>query len=122
MDNTDFKIDLSYLKSVANGSDEFLIEMIDLFLDQNPEYFSQLNQFIIQENWNKVADLAHKIKPSLAFMGVKWAVGQMAEVEKSARNLENLDTIAAIFEELNSMSLKLYEKLKAIKVVLQGLS
>ena len=42
--SADFNLDLSYLQDVANGSNEFMIEMIQLFLDQTPGYFEQLDQ------------------------------------------------------------------------------
>lgn len=120
MDNSGFKLDLSYLKDVASGSTEFMIDMIDLFLDQTPTYFEQLEQFIIEENWPKVAEIAHKIKPTLAFMGVDSARESMAEIEQNARNLINLETISPAFQILKEMSLQLYNQLREVKASLQN--
>jgi HPt (histidine-containing phosphotransfer) domain-containing protein len=120
MDNAGFKVDLSYLKDVASGSDEFMIDMIDLFLDQTPAYFEQLEQFIAEENWSKVADIAHKIKPTLAFMGVDSARESMAEIEQNARNLKNLETISPAFQILKEMSVQLYKQLEEVKASLQN--
>lgn len=118
MDNTGFKVDLSYLKDVASGSDEFMIDMIDLFLDQTPGYFEQLEQFITDKNWSKVADIAHKIKPTLAFMGVDSARESMAKIEQNARNATNLDTISTAFEVLKDMTVQLYIQLAEVKASL----
>jgi len=120
MDNASFKVDLSYLKDVASGSDEFMIDMIDLFLDQTPAYFDQLEQFISEENWSKVADIAHKIKPTLAFMGVDSARESMAEIEQNARNLINLETISPVFQILKEMSVQLYKQLTEVKASLKN--
>lgn len=120
MDNAGFKLDLSYLKDVASGSDEFMIDMIDLFLDQTPAYFEQLEQFIFEKNWSKVADIAHKIKPTLAFMGVDSARESMAEIEQNARNLVNLETISPAFQILKEMSVQLYKQLEEVKASLQN--
>jgi len=120
MDNAGFKIDLSYLKDVASGSDEFMIDMIDLFLDQTPTYFEQLEQFISEGNWSKVADIAHKIKPTLAFMGVDSARESMAEIEQNARNLTNLETVSPAFQILKEMSVQLYKQLAEVKASLQN--
>jgi HPt (histidine-containing phosphotransfer) domain-containing protein len=120
MDNAGFKLDLSYLKDVASGSDEFMIDMIDLFLDQTPAYFEQLEQFIIEEDWSKVADIAHKIKPTLAFMGVDSARESMAEIEQNARNLINLQAISPAFQILKEMSVQLYTQLAEVKASLQN--
>jgi HPt (histidine-containing phosphotransfer) domain-containing protein len=120
MDNAGFKLDLSYLKDVASGSDEFMIDMIDLFLDQTPAYFEQLEQFISEENWSKVADIAHKIKPTLAFMGVDSARESMAGIEQNARNLVNLEAISPAFQILKEMSVQLYKQLEEVKASLQN--
>ena len=120
MDNAGFKVDLSYLKDVASGSDEFMIDMIDLFLDQTPAYFEQIEQFISEENWSKVADIAHKIKPTLAFMGVDSARESMAGIEQNARNLVNLEAISPAFQKLKEMSVQLYKQLAEVKASLQN--
>ncbi|WP_411275660.1 Hpt domain-containing protein [Daejeonella sp.] len=111
----EFKIDLSYLRDVSSGSNEFMIEMIDLFLDQTPAYFEQLNQFISEKNWTRVAEIAHKIKPTLAFMGADAAKESMAEIESSARSLTNTETIAPKFNSLYVFSSDLYTKLIEVK-------
>lgn len=120
MDKAGFKIDLSYLKDVASGSDEFMIDMIDLFLDQTPTYFDQMEQHIHEESWSKVADIAHKIKPTLAFMGVDSAKDSMAEIEHSARNLKNIETILPAFKVLKEMTVDLYTELARVKAELQN--
>jgi HPt (histidine-containing phosphotransfer) domain-containing protein len=120
MNNGGFKVDLSYLKDIASGSDEFMIDMIDLFLDQTPGYFDQLDQFIKESNWSRVADIAHKIKPTLAFMGVDSARESMAEIEQNARNLKNLESISPAFQLLKDMSLQLYKQLAEVKASLQN--
>ncbi len=108
-------VDLSYLRDVSSGSNEFMVEMIDLFLQQTPVYFEQLDQFIRDKNWTKVADIAHKIKPTLSFMGADAAKDDMAEIESNARNLKNLDKIAPAFKILNDLSTELFAKLNEIK-------
>jgi len=120
MDNAGFKIDLSYLRDVASGSDEFMIDMIDLFLDQTPLYFEQMEQHIQEEAWSKVADIAHKIKPTLAFMGVDSAKDSMAEIEKNARNLQNIETIQPAFNILKENTKGLYAELMRVKTELQN--
>jgi len=108
----EFSLDLTYLRDVSSGSNEFMIEMIDLFLDQTPGYFENLEKFIIEEDWSKVADVAHKIKPTLAFMGANAAKESMGEIESNARNLTNIDTIGSTFKALHEFSKVLFNKLQ----------
>ena len=113
--SADFNLDLSYLQDVANGSKEFMIEMIQLFLDQTPGYFEQLDQLIKDLNWPLVAEISHKIKPTLTFMGIESARANMAEIEQNARNLKNLETITPAFKILKEMSVQLFIKLAQVK-------
>ncbi|MFA5245133.1 MAG: Hpt domain-containing protein, partial [Pedobacter sp.] len=86
---------------------------------QTPSYFEQLNQHIQDENWSGAADIAHKIKPTLAFMGVESARISMAEIEQNARNLVNLNTIPEAFNKLNDLSKELFVKLEEVKKELE---
>ena len=113
--NADFNLDLSYLQDVANGSNEFMIEMMEMFLKQTPGYFEQLDQLIKDENWPVVADISHKIKPSLTFMGIESARVSLDEIEHNARNLKNLETITPAFKILKEMSVQLFIKLDQVK-------
>jgi HPt (histidine-containing phosphotransfer) domain-containing protein len=115
----EFSIDLSYLRDVSSGSNEFMVEMIELFLDQTPAYFEQLSQLIAEENWQKVAEIAHKIKPTLAFMGADAAKDRMAEIESNARNLTNTDSIRPAFNSLKEFSGELFTKLNEVKKELE---
>ena len=116
----DLQIDLTYLNDVAGGSSEFMVEMIDMFLDQTPDYFTQIDQSINQGDWSKVADIAHKIKPTLSFMGVDFAKNDMAEIERKARNLDAVEEIRPAFNKLKSLSVVLYRKLDEEKIKLQN--
>lgn len=116
----DLQIDLSYLNEVAGGSSEFMVEMIDMFLDQTPDYFTQIDLSINEGDWSKVADIAHKIKPTLSFMGVDFAKNDMAEIERKARNLDVVEEIRPAFNQLKSLSIVLYRKLEEEKIKLQN--
>lgn len=111
-DSSSLKIDLSYLEDIAGGSNEFIIEMIDMFLEQTPGYCNDIKQGILDKDWKKVSDIAHKIKPTLAFMGSHAAKDTMATIEMDARNLVNLDTIGVTFDKLHGVCLQLFVDLK----------
>jgi HPt (histidine-containing phosphotransfer) domain-containing protein len=83
--NKSFEIDMSYLSDIAGGSEEFMIEMIDIFIEQTPLYFEQLEEAVNSRDWKAVGDVAHKIKPTLAFMGIEEAKDIMADIERKAR-------------------------------------
>ena len=114
------EIDLSYLSDVANGSTEFIIDMIDIFIQQTPDYVQQLGAAIKEKDWKSVADISHKIKPTLAFMGVMKARDDMEVIESNARALENLDEIGSKFNELELVCKDLFAQLGELRKDLQS--
>ena len=95
-------IDLSYLQEVASDNTAFIIEMIDIFLEQTPDYVAILKQAVDEKNWSKIAEMAHKIKPTLAFMGANEGQITMASIEDRARLQEDYDGIKSDLDVLSS--------------------
>lgn len=113
--NEDVKIDLSYLDEVAGGNAEFIIEMIDIFLQQTPDYVASLKQAFEERDWKKIAEISHKIKPTLAFIGLHREQQEMANIEHQARAEENYDGIKASFEGLCNIFDVAYQSLESKK-------
>lgn len=113
-------LNLSYLNDVASGSVEFMVEMIDIFLEQTPGYFDTLTQAIKDGNWQTVADVAHKIKPTLAFMGVDKAKDDMQAIELKARGRTDLESIEPEFIKLKATCANLFAQLENYKKELEA--
>jgi HPt (histidine-containing phosphotransfer) domain-containing protein len=113
-------IDLTYLKEVSSDNNEFIIEMIDIFQAQTPGYFDQLEAALGNKDWNRVAEMAHKIKPTLTFMGVESARVVMASIETRARDGVDLEGIKTDFEDLKEVFQIIYLKLEDKKKELQA--
>ena len=78
-------LDLTFLNEIADGSDEFIIESIDMFLNQVPEILLIIDAGIADKNWPAVASAAHKIKPSLGFFGMPLSQELIQQVETMAK-------------------------------------
>ncbi|WP_374163370.1 2-amino-4-hydroxy-6-hydroxymethyldihydropteridine diphosphokinase [Arcticibacter sp. MXS-1] len=114
-----FEVNLSYLNDIAEGNKEFIIDMIDIFIEQTPVYFNQLATAIYEKDWKTAGDVAHKIKPTLAFIGVDAARDQMIEIERKARSLDKPEEIADLFDDLKDTLDDIYVSLENIKKDLQ---
>jgi 2-amino-4-hydroxy-6-hydroxymethyldihydropteridine diphosphokinase len=78
-------LDLSTLIEIADGSNEFLIESIDLFLQQTPDLLRTITNGMLAQDWPTVAAAAHKLKPNLGFFGMPICQSMMQEVELMAK-------------------------------------
>ncbi|MEM7110259.1 MAG: ATP-binding protein, partial [Bacteroidota bacterium] len=63
-------IDLSYLQGVCNNDQNFMREMIDTFVNNTPQIISEMMDRSAKNDWKQVSALAHKLKPSVTFMGL----------------------------------------------------
>lgn len=109
-------VDLSYLKNVCNNDETFMREMIETFVKNTPDIISDLDLMARAGNWSKVSGLAHKLKPSIAFMGLNQIKEQVKEIERLSKEGENIQlverhiaevtkTIHQAIEELNSLEI-----------------
>lgn len=112
-------LDLSYLSDMSGDSAEFMIEMIDMFKSQTPLYIADLEASIAAGDWEKAAGYAHKIKPTLSYVGREDARGHLQYIENSARELKDLETMPGAFQEFNDFAAILYRQLDEARAELE---
>jgi HPt (histidine-containing phosphotransfer) domain-containing protein len=78
-------LDLSFLYDIADGSTEFIVESIDMFLVHTPELLDTITNGIASGDWTVVAAAAHKLKPNLGFFGMAQCQASVQEVELMAK-------------------------------------
>ena len=97
-------LDLSTLFDIADGSDEFIVESIGMFLDQTPALIQDIENAITVENWPATASAAHKIKSNLGFFGMFYGQTLVQELELlSKANEPNPEAITAKFSQLKDI-------------------
>jgi HPt (histidine-containing phosphotransfer) domain-containing protein len=82
--NTDF--DLSFLYEIADGSDEFIVESIDMFSLQTPQLMQEIEQGIADRNWQVAGAAAHKLKPNMGFFGMLTLQSSMQQIEAMCKS------------------------------------
>jgi HPt (histidine-containing phosphotransfer) domain-containing protein len=85
MSNLDPDLDLSLLYEIADGSNDFIVESIDMFLDDVPELIGSMEQAIADNNWTDLSSSAHKLKSSLGFFGMATSQSLMQDIEIAAK-------------------------------------
>ena len=78
-------LDLSFLYDIADGSIEFIVESIDMFLNQTPELLQTITAAMAAKDWTTTAQAAHKLKPNLGFFGMPICQAIMQEIELMAK-------------------------------------
>jgi HPt (histidine-containing phosphotransfer) domain-containing protein len=77
--------DLSYLESMSMGSNELIIEMIQIFIDQLPEFTEGLVTHLKNKDYIALGALSHKAKSSVAVMGMQSLANDLKTLELNAK-------------------------------------
>ena len=97
-------LDLSFLNEIADGSNEFIIESIDMFLHHTPEMMQMITTGIADKDWTVVAQASHKLKPNLGFFGMPISQATIQEVELMAKaGAPDPDALISKFNEVKAI-------------------
>ena len=115
----DQDLDLAVLYEIADGSEEFIIESIDMFLQHTPEMLESIAAAIANKDWPVAASVSHKLKPNLGFFGMPISQATIQEVElMSKAGAPDPDLVLSKFNEVQtrvSANIITLEKIKADK-------
>ncbi len=78
-------VDLSYLEGIAEGDKDIIKELVEIFLDQMPEFTEGFADSFQDKDWLKIAAIAHKAKSSVVSMGMN---------DLGNRDLKNLELLS----------------------------
>jgi len=113
------KINLTYLKQVAGDNQEFIIQMIEMFLQKTPEALEEMETKFREQNWEDVRNIAHRIKPTYTYVGLGDIHKMLAKIEKCCQAKENLESISELIHEVETLSTaafaELQKELKSMK-------
>ena len=87
--------------------------MINVFIEKSSV---EINEILISTNekdWDTVAQIAHKMKPAIAYMGMGNIESRINDIIIWARSKENTDKIRIYSEFIKEVLNKVYELLRA---------
>lgn len=105
-------VDLTNLKELANDDKDFMLEMIEKFLQKTPEELNALTVQTKDKNWAELRKVAHKLKQSLSFIGAKELKESVASIEEYCIEGSNLDEIPKLVKNLQESCEQLFKELK----------
>lgn len=107
--------DLTYLKQVSNGDDNFIIEMIDVYLRETPEAIRNLENHFKNKEWKKFRAVTHKMKPSFSFFGLKDLYATVDSMEEYAGSETHLERLPELISKIKLTCLQAMQELENIK-------
>ncbi len=86
-------IDLSYLEKISGNDPIFIEEMVRSFINESPKDLRNMERAHAQKEWKSISELAHKMKPSLTFMGMNQTMELLNELRDAAREQDEDQTL-----------------------------
>lgn len=104
--------DLNYLKEYSDNDNEFVIEMIELFLENTPDFLKDIENALENQDFDIIAKTAHKMKPSMTFMGLTNGKELCESLEYEAKNHPFDALLKEKVQELDKLCKMSFEELK----------
>lgn len=104
---------LDNLHDMANGDQEFMKEMVVIFLEDTPLYVKELEAAVKNNDWEGISRVSHKMKSSVRVFGVESLVDSLVAlefIEKEDNKAEVAKKHLSVVQEKVAASL---EELKA---------
>lgn len=86
-------IDLSYLNVMTADDASLKAKMLQIMLDETPGEIELLEKHFETANWDGLRAVAHKMKSSVEFMGLKETLETLKSIELSAKERTGLDLL-----------------------------
>jgi HPt (histidine-containing phosphotransfer) domain-containing protein len=94
VNNTSYKyIDLTDLKENTFGESSIIIEIMHMFLKDIDGFINILNNEIYNQNWPKLFQETHKIKPNISMFGIMILKDSIIKLENCFRKEEELQEV-----------------------------
>ncbi len=109
-------VDLSYLEGIADGDKGIVKELVEIFLDQMPEFTDGFADSLKDKDWLKIAAIAHKAKSSVVSMGMhELGNNDLKNMELLAKQIRILD-----LKKKNSITESQQEEIVTLERNLEG--
>ncbi len=108
-------INLEYLNEISDGNTDFIIDLIDLFFMQIPEYQISLSALHDKKDWINLGKLAHKAKSAILMVGMKELADDLKKLEENAKEGININEYHEIIVKFVRDSNLAIEELKEIR-------
>lgn len=78
--------DLTQLRELSDNDEEFIKTTLEMFVSRAKETFEEIDQKLFVKDYEEVGKLAHKIKPSFAYIGINDLYEEIMDIERMAKD------------------------------------
>lgn len=105
--------DLKQLEELSDGSSEFVIEIVKVFLSDVPKQLNNLRLSFNKNDFDELTRIAHKLKPSIDLLGITSLTEDIRIIEGYSKNGTHINELSNLIVNVQTTLNKTTEELKA---------
>jgi HPt (histidine-containing phosphotransfer) domain-containing protein len=103
---------LNHLRDLLDGDEEALRNMIRVFASSSPDILAELNRHFQTENWESLANTAHKLKSSIDLFDISELRASIREIESLAKAGSGSAAVQPLIDRLNVVMQLVFDDLE----------
>ncbi|MCB8964245.1 MAG: Hpt domain-containing protein [Bacteroidales bacterium] len=107
-------VNLDVLKEISEGNNDLMRDLIFLFISQIPVFSEQMDHYYQNKDYVSLGKLAHKIKNSVAMMGIAELSSDMKKLENLAQTGKNIHKYPDFIERFKRITTEAVSELNDI--------
>lgn len=112
-------INMDYLDEISEGNQDLACDLIEMFIKQVPIFNEQLDRLYKNGDFILLSKLAHKIKSSVAMMGISELTSDMKTLELIAKEGKDSEKYPSYIAKFKTISNEAVIELKCILIKLK---
>jgi len=116
--NPETVIDLEYIRTFSAGDHEFVKEMVELYIEKIPQEIKALETAVEEKNWHGAYRATHDLKSSTSFIGMKYLLEDVLELEQCTKFEQDLEEVPELMETVVTECKKAIEELRNALMVM----
>lgn len=106
--------DLSYLNQVFQGNQDMIRQIIQLFLQQVPQYITEMERCVERNALHDLHPLAHKAKSSVSMLGLKAMEERILQIERFSKEHLNMEELPGLVGQVRQQCEQANHELSAV--------
>ena len=104
--------ELSMLEAIAGGDNDFVANMIRLFIDTMPVNLADLKESQLKGDWDTTGKIAHKLKSTIDSMGISSLKQEIRTLENNAKTQTDVESLPGMVDRVIGVINDCIEQLK----------
>lgn len=105
--------DLDFVNEMAGGNQEFVQQLLTLFIQTVPESVKLINKYYEENDLNSLGKEAHKLKSTINTVQIPSFIDKIKDMEMIGKTGEGLERLPQLMEDFNQVIPTAVEQVKS---------